>query len=39
LSDAAICCARRLPHEAHRQLDEQINEVKRMLNSFLQKFS
>ena len=28
-----------LPHEAHRQLDEQINEVKRMLNSFLQKLS
>ena len=26
-----------LPHDAHRQLDDQVNEVKRMLNSFLQK--
>jgi four helix bundle protein len=26
-----------LPPEAHRQLDDQVNEVKRMLNSFLQK--
>lgn len=28
-----------LQHNAHRQLDEQVNEVKRMLNSFLQKLS
>jgi four helix bundle protein len=26
-----------LSHEAHRQLDDQANEIKRMLNSFLQK--
>ena len=28
-----------LPDELHRQLDAQINEVKRMLNSFIQKLS
>lgn len=28
-----------LHHDAHRELDEQVNEVKRMLNSFLQKLS
>jgi four helix bundle protein len=28
-----------LQHDAHRQLDEHVNEVKRMLNSFLQKLS
>jgi four helix bundle protein len=28
-----------LPHEAHQRLDDQVNEVKRMLNSFLQKLS
>jgi four helix bundle protein len=28
-----------LPHEAHQQLDDQVNEIKRMLNSFLQKLS
>jgi four helix bundle protein len=26
-----------LPHDVHRQLDDQVNEVKRMLNSFIQK--
>jgi len=26
-----------VPAEAHRQLDAQVNEVKRMLNSFIQK--
>jgi four helix bundle protein len=26
-----------LPEEAHRQLDAQANEVKKMLNSFIQK--
>ncbi len=28
-----------LPNEAHRQLDAQVNEVKKMLNSFIQKLS
>lgn len=28
-----------LQADAHRQLDDQVNEVKRMLNSFLQKLS
>ena len=28
-----------LQHEHHRQLDAQANEVKRMLNSFIQKLS
>jgi four helix bundle protein len=28
-----------LQQDAHRQLDDQVNEVKRMLNSFLQKLS
>ena len=28
-----------LQHDAHRQLDTQVNEVKRMLNSFIQKLS
>jgi four helix bundle protein len=28
-----------LQPDAHRQLDDQVNEVKRMLNSFLQKLS
>ncbi len=28
-----------LPNEAHRQLDAQVNEVKTMLNSFIQKLS
>jgi four helix bundle protein len=26
-----------LKHDVHRQLDDQVNEVKRMLNSFMQK--
>ena len=26
-----------LPHEAHENLDMQVNEVKRMLNTFIQK--
>jgi four helix bundle protein len=28
-----------LKHDLHRQLDDQVNEVKRMLNSFLQRLS
>jgi len=28
-----------VPDELHRQLDAQINEVKRMLNSFIRKLS
>jgi len=28
-----------LPQEAYRQLDGQVNEVKRMLNSFMQKLT
>jgi len=28
-----------LKHDNHRQLDGQVNEVKRMLNSFIQKLS
>jgi len=28
-----------LQHDDHRQLDEQVNEVKRMLNGFMQKLS
>lgn len=28
-----------LQHDQHRRLDEQVNEVKRMLNSFIQKLS
>jgi len=28
-----------MPHELHRQLDAQINEVKRMLNSFIKTLS
>lgn len=28
-----------LPDESHQQLDAQVNEVKKMLNSFIQKLS
>jgi four helix bundle protein len=28
-----------LPQDTHRQLDAQVNEVKRMLNSFIQKLA
>jgi hypothetical protein len=31
--------SRYLEHDGHRQLDDQVDEVKRMLNSFLQKLS
>jgi hypothetical protein len=30
---------RRTQHETYRQLNQQVNEVKRMLNSFIQKLT
>jgi hypothetical protein len=37
------CCWQRtwahLPPHIHRQLDEQVNEVKRMLNAFIKTLS